>query len=184
MRIIGGSAGGMRLLTPKGLETRPTPDMVREALFNIIADEIPGARVLDAFAGSGAVGLEALSRGAGFCCFSDIRPECAAIIKRNAEATGFTEKTDIRCSAADKSLRYYKQCCIIFQIVYLDPPYGKNLETPVIEIIRDGGVLAEGGLIILESGTGPSPGLDLGPGLRLYRSKRYGGTNLSFIRKV
>jgi 16S rRNA (guanine966-N2)-methyltransferase len=171
-------------MTPRGLETRPTPDMVREALFNIIADEVPGARFFDAFAGTGAVGLEALSRGAAFCCFSDIRPECVSVIKKNAEITGFLEKSEILRSSADNSLRCCKNCGIMFQIIYLDPPYGKNLEAPVIETIRGGGVLSDGGLIILESGTGPAPGLDLGPGLKLYREKRYGGTRLSFIRKI
>jgi 16S rRNA (guanine(966)-N(2))-methyltransferase RsmD len=182
MRIIAGSAGGARIAAPKGMNTRPTPDIVREALFNIIADEVGGARFFDAFAGSGAVGLEALSRGAAFAYFSDIRPECAAVIRKNAEITGLLPKTWIKCSAADKALRMHIERGILLQIIYLDPPYGMNLEKPVIDMIQRGGVLADGGLVILESGAGYEP--DLGPGLSLERRKRYGGTELFFIRKV
>jgi 16S rRNA (guanine(966)-N(2))-methyltransferase RsmD len=158
--------------------------MVREALFNIIAGEVEGARFFDAFAGTGAVGLEALSRGAEFCYFTDIRSECVRIIKKNAEITGFLKKSEIICGPADKYLRILKTCDIMLHIIYLDPPYGKNLETPVIETIRDSGILAEGGLIILERGTGLDNDIQLEPGLELYRRKRYGGTELSFIRKV
>ena len=153
MRIVGGRLRGRSLVTPTDGATRPTSDRVREAAFNILAHgvdgvAIEGARVLDLFAGTGALGIEALSRGAVFCLFVDEHAEARGIIRENVEALDLTGVTKIfRRDATDlgPSGKYAN-----FTLAFLDPPYGKGLGEKALISAADNGWLANGAIIVLE----------------------------------
>lgn len=150
-RIIAGRGKGRRLNMPKGLETRPTGARVRQTLFDILAPEMPGCRFLDAFAGSGAVGLEALSRGASRVVLIDTSAVAVATIRSNAQAV----------SAAGGELQVFRQDARIalmalaergarFDVVYLDPPYDADLYEPVIALVGEQALLADDGVLVAE----------------------------------
>jgi 16S rRNA (guanine966-N2)-methyltransferase len=152
MRIVGGEFRGRPLATPAGRTIRPTSDRLRETLFDILihrfADPVTGARVLDLFAGTGALGLEALSRGAAYCLFVEENVEARALIRRNAETLGVTGRTRIfrrdatRLGAADNVAP--------FTLLFADPPYGRGLGEKALVSARDGGWLVNGALCVLE----------------------------------
>ena len=146
MRVISGTVRGKRLKEPSDYSIRPTTDMVKEALFNIIQFDIEGRRVLDLFAGTGQLGIECLSRGAASVTFVDQSKESVAIVKRNLKTCGFEARvvqTDSIgfLSRADK-----------YDIILLDPPYATNLLDKALEIINSVDILSEGGIIVCESG--------------------------------
>ena len=126
MRIISGSAKGTKLYTLEGDATRPTLDRVKEPLFSIIQHYIVGANILDLFAGSGALGLEALSRGADKAILCDYSRKAVNIIKQNIEKTKLTEKTEVWNMDYKKALEKLKDNSQKFDIIFLDPPYRKN----------------------------------------------------------
>ena len=142
MRVITGTARGRRLATLPGLDTRPTSDRIKEAVFNILQFEIEGRRVLDLFAGSGQLGIEALSRGAAGCVFIDRNPQAAAIIKDNLKHAGLTAGTQVLCQDA---LSFFVHPNDRFDLVLIDPPYASGLYQPVLErlspIVRPGGAV-------------------------------------------
>jgi len=150
-RILAGQGKGRRLRSPRGLETRPTGARVRQTLFDILAPELPGARFLDAFAGSGAIGLEALSRGAARVVLVDMNAAAVAVIQENAHALAhlggdiqvFRQDARVALAAlADQGVR--------FDIVYLDPPYAGDLYEPLLEQIGTTGLLTDGGVAVAE----------------------------------
>jgi 16S rRNA (guanine966-N2)-methyltransferase len=153
MRIVAGKFRGAQIEAPKGLATRPTSDRVRQALFNVLEHGAPdfdfdGARVLDLFAGSGALGLEALSRGARFCVFIEEGTEARASIRRNVEKLGLTGATKIWRRDATKlggagTLQP-------FDLIFCDPPYGKGLGEPAIAAAVEGGWVKQGAIAVLE----------------------------------
>jgi 16S rRNA (guanine966-N2)-methyltransferase len=153
MRIVAGKYRSARIEAPKGLATRPTSDRVRQALFNVLEHGSPhvdlaGARVLDLFAGSGALGLEALSRGARFCLFVEESAEARAAIRRNVEALHLTGVTKIwRRDATKLGEAGTMQP---FDLVFLDPPYGKDLGTRALQSAASGGWIREGAVAVLE----------------------------------
>lgn len=142
MRVITGSARGCRLITLPGEDTRPTTDKVKEGLFSAIQFDIEGRRVLDLFAGSGQLGIEALSRGASGCVFVDRNPEAAAIIKQNLQKTGLSSQSQV---VATDALSYLERPKDTFDLVFLDPPYSAGLLPKTLEKaakhVNDGGVL-------------------------------------------
>ena len=145
MRVISGTVRGKRLKEPSDYSIRPTTDMVKEALFNIIQFDIEGRRVLDLFAGTGQLGIECLSRGAASVTFVDQSKESVAIVKQNLKTCGFEARvvqTDSIgfLSRADK-----------YDIILLDPPYATNLLDKALEIINSVDILSEGGIIVCES---------------------------------
>ena len=149
MRIVAGRWGGRRLTTPKGLATRPTSDRVREALFSILGDRVQDARVLDLFAGSGALGLEALSRGAGRATFVERAPAAAAALRANVAALG----ADAEVVRAD-ALRWLRAASAgerQYDLVFLDPPYRRaaRLGARLSELLP--AVLAPGAVVVAES---------------------------------
>ena len=153
MRIVAGKFRGARIEAPKGLTTRPTSDRVREALFDILVHGTPGfsfedARVLDLFAGSGALGLEALSRGARFCLFIDQSTEARAAIRRNVEALGLTGVTKIWRRDATKLGE--AGTLQPFDLVFCDPPYGQGIGERAIAAAAGGGWIAAEGIAVLE----------------------------------
>ena len=120
MRVITGSCRGKKLKTLESLDTRPTTDMVKEAVFSIIQFDVPASSVLDLFAGSGQMGIEALSRGASHCVFVDSNPEAVAIVKDNVDSCGFNKESRVLCM---DSLEYLKVAKAGLDIVFIDPPY-------------------------------------------------------------
>ena len=145
MRVITGSARGRRLKTPANQDVRPTTDNVKEAVFNILRDEIEGRRVLDLFAGTGQLGIEALSRGAREAVFVDSAPSSLAIVKENLKLCGF-EAAIVRSDA----LAFLKRCGK-FDVIFVDPPYDAGLYEDVLEEINSFDILSEGGIIIAEA---------------------------------
>lgn len=153
MRIVAGKFRGAQIEAPKGLATRPTSDKVRQALFNVLEHGAPeanfeDARVLDLFAGSGALGLEALSRGARFCLFIEESAEARAAIRRNVEALGLTGATKIwRRDATRLGPAGTMQS---FDLIFCDPPYGKGLGERALAAAAEGGWLNPSAIAVLE----------------------------------
>ena len=154
MRIVGGRLRGRALAAPKTQSIRPTADRLRESLFNILThaygDPVAGARVLDLFAGTGALGIEAASRGASFVLFVDDGAEARALIRQNVEALGLGGVS--RVFRRDASKLGAAHPLEPFSLVFLDPPYGKGLAEKALVSARDGGWLAPGALIVVEEG--------------------------------
>jgi len=155
MRVVGGRLRGRTLAAPKGQEIRPTSDRLRESLFNILAhaygDPISGARVLDLFAGTGALGIEAISRGASFCLFIDDGAEARALIRQNVDALGLGMVT--RVFRRDATKLGAAHPVEPFGLAFLDPPYRKGLALPALAALRDGGWLLPGAIVVVEEAT-------------------------------
>lgn len=152
MRITGGTSRGRHLSSLKGRSIRPTSDRVREAIFNLIGQDVTGLRVLDLYAGTGSLGIEALSRGASFCLFIDYSSLSVKVIRKNVTLCNYTDsssilKKDLRNGVpADHPLVREG-----FGLVFIDPPYGKNLIYPVLKELSDGGILVPKAKIVTES---------------------------------
>ena len=152
MRVVGGRLRGRALAGPKSAAIRPTADRLRESMFNILAhaygDPVTGARVLDLFAGSGALGLDAMSRGAAFALFIDDGTEARALVRGNVEALGLGGVTRIfRRDAASLGAAHPVEP---FGLVFVDPPYGRGLAEKALASARDGGWLAPEALVVVE----------------------------------
>ena len=152
MRIVGGRLGGRTLAPPRSQAIRPTADRLRESLFNILihayGDPVTGARVLDLFAGTGALGLEALSREAAFALFVDDAAEARALLRENIAALGLGGVT--RIFRRDATRLGPAHPLEPFSLVFLDPPYGKGLAEKALVSARAGGWLAQGALVVVE----------------------------------
>ena len=149
MRIISGKARGTKLYTLEGTNTRPTLDRVKESIFNIIQNEIEDATVLDLFAGSGAIGLECLSRGAKKAVLCDKSKEAIQIIKRNIQKTHMEEKAQIINADYENCLEKLKN--EQFDIIYIDPPYATNYIFKSLEKIKEIGIVKKESIIIVET---------------------------------
>ncbi len=177
MRIIAGIARSRRIDAPKGQGTRPTLDGVREALFNILQGRCEGARALDLFCGSGALGLEAISRGAALAALNDVSREAAAVARRNAESLGFAERVRVTCADWQAALSALSRAGERFDLVFLDPPYAMPA-TPVLEALAALSLLAEDALVIVEHDAARAPAQTA---LVLRDTRRYRDTCLSFF---
>ncbi|MBQ7887499.1 MAG: 16S rRNA (guanine(966)-N(2))-methyltransferase RsmD [Clostridia bacterium] len=181
MRIIGGSARGRSIVAPPGSKTRPTQDYVRESLFNIIRWDVQDARVLDLFAGTGALSLEAISRGAKEAVLIDMDRDACAAIKKNMENTRLGEQCrlisrDYR-QAMDALARENEK----FDVVFIDPPYKMENTGEMCAALYDKGLLSEEFLIVVEHRRGLAPLLDLR--FEAYDLRKYGDTEITFVRK-
>lgn len=177
MRIIAGTARGRKLSAPEGRDVRPTSDKVRGAIFNALQARgvLQGAQVLDVFCGSGALGLEALSRGAAHAAFIDNSKVSIDFAKENAKALGFSDKASFIFSDSEK-LKTPPQK---FSLVFLDPPYNKNLVLPVLAKLSDGGWLEDDAVCVIEaekSFKGIIP-----PPYQTLDEKVYGDTKVLFL---
>jgi 16S rRNA (guanine966-N2)-methyltransferase len=188
MRVVGGSARGKKLLVVPGHGTRPILDRVKTSLFDILRPRIPGMTMLDLFAGSGSVGIEALSQGAAHCTFIDRGHKAVATIKRNLATTGFSERADVRHQDAFEYLRGTKRS---FDLIYVAPPQYKNLWVQAMHQIagrpevlrRPPAGLGEHpayGLAVVQIDPKEYESLDLGE-IREMRQKRYGNSLLAFF---
>lgn len=157
MRIVAGEARSRTILAPPGRETRPTLDRVRENLFNILQWRCPGARVLDLFAGSGALALEALSRGAAFALLADRDPRAVAVARRNVEALGFSDRAQVQRGDWKETLRALAGSAAPFELVFLDPPYAFAQVGEVFAALLAGGLLHGESRLVLERQAGESP---------------------------
>ena len=145
MRVITGTARGRKLLEPKDMTVRPTTDMVKEAIFSVVQFDVPGRRVLDLFAGTGQLGIEALSRGAAECVFVDNSAASIALVKKNLEICKMQAPV-IRADALS-----YLQGCGKFDLVFLDPPYHAGLYDKVLQELFTFDIINNGGIILVES---------------------------------
>lgn len=150
MRVIAGSARRLLLKTLPGNDTRPTTDKIKETLFNMLNFDLPGSRFLDLYAGSGAIGIEALSRGALHCTFVDNNAKAASIIRENVEHTHFSEQADIIVSEAVSALRRIEKSSDVFDFVFLDPPYDLGYEDSALRFLKSSRIINESSLIIVE----------------------------------
>lgn len=154
MRIISGSARGRRLLTPRDERIRPTADRVKESLFSILTVQLgnfSGRRVLDVFAGTGNLGIEALSRDAAAAVFIDENREAAALVKKNLELTGFADRGRVLRQEALSALKSLEQGGGSFDLVFLDPPYRQGLSGRVLEFLASSALIDESSVVVAET---------------------------------
>lgn len=183
MRIVAGKFRGRAIAAPSHEGLRPTSDRVRESVFNILAHGIPGfeltgARVIDLFAGTGALGLEALSRGAAYCLFVEDDADARALIRTNVESFGLTGETRIfRRDATDLGPAGNMES---YAIAFLDPPYGKRLGEKALAILGDGKWLQPGAIVVLEERAGVA--IDFPPLYSVIDIRNYGDTAITFLR--
>ena len=180
MRVISGSARGVQLKTPEGMATRPTTDRVKEALFSIIQFNIAGARVLDLFAGTGQLGIEALSRGAVSAVFTDEREAACKLIRENLRIAKLEAFARVICT---DYLAYLKQTTEKFDIIFLDPPYADVFLENALKIITEIDILQSGGIIVTERPLGKDLNVDF-QGLSRSKDYKYGKTVLTLFRKT
>ena len=186
MRIIAGTAKGRRLFTPakNDRRIRPTADRAREALFSIIGSLVHQASVLDLYAGTGALALEALSRGAEFATLVDLHNEALSLITKNIELCGFSERSRIIRRDLTKGLSFLEQMVPPkgYDLVFIDPPYGKELATKALTFLGESSLLADDGLVIAEE---KSSAVFADSYKRLYLSdcRRYGDTGFWLYRR-
>lgn len=150
MRVIAGEARRLPLKTVKGLDTRPTTDRIKETLFNILSPYLADCRFLDLFSGSGAIGIEALSRGAGYCVFVDNQRAAAACIEENLTFTRLHERGNLIQRDALTALRTLEQE-EAFDIIFMDPPYASDAEREVLSYLADSPLIHEDTLLIVEA---------------------------------
>lgn len=179
MRVITGKARGVNLKTPDGLGTRPTADRVKEALFSIIQFEIPGNSVLDLFGGTGQLGIEALSRGAGAAVFVDRDERACSIIRENLRRTHLSEQATV---IRGDYMQYLRKCNRKFGIIFLDPPYAEEFLEKSLNIIAEIDILRSGGIIVTERPLGKELEIQLSGFVRS-KDYKYGSTLLAIYRK-
>ena len=179
MRVITGKARGVQLKTPDGMTTRPTSDRVKEALFSIIQFEIPGARVLDLFGGTGQLGIEALSRGAKSATFVDAGEPACRLIRENLKRTRL--EADAKVLRSDY-LQFLNHCREQYNIIFLDPPYAEVFLETALKKITEIDILASGGIIVAERPLGKELPWDF-EGYTRSKDYKYGNTLLTVYRK-
>ncbi len=180
MRIITGSAKGRRLKMPGGGKTRPAMDKVKGSTFNMIAEFVPEARILDLFAGSGNLGIEALSRGASYAAFVDASRECTGTIRENLELTRLSNLGEVFTADCLKFLQQHKLGH--FDVVFIDPPYLKGLLEPILKYIPECPMFSPDTLFIIERQKKDALGLETMPQYRLLDERVFGDTVISFFR--
>lgn len=175
MRVISGTARGKKLTPVPGMDTRPTTDRVKESMFNIIQNQIYGARVLDLFAGTGQLGIEALSRGAAHCDFVDYNKTAQTIIRKNIDAARVSERASLY---KNDFVNFVPNCAKgHYDLIFLDPPYGGKILAQALSVIERFDILSETGIIICESATEDTVVTDLAIG----RTYRYGAIKITIV---
>jgi 16S rRNA (guanine966-N2)-methyltransferase len=180
MRIISGQLRGRKLKTVPGLSTRPTADRVRESLFNILDAEVKGAHVLDLFAGTGALGIEAISRGAGSVVFVESEPRALSVLRSNLQLLNLEPWSRVLRWDIAKNLNCLKTYPHTFDLVFMDPPYHRKLVMPTLIHLCTSGSLCSKALIVVEHA--PAEALEEASlGMQRIDERRYGSTQLTFL---
>lgn len=179
MRVIGGKCKGRRLVPVKGASVRPTSDKVREAVFNILPRELSSKRALDLFAGTGAMGIEALSRGAAEASFVDADAAAVQVIRKNLSVCGFSVQArvyrrDVRSAVGALSRRGES-----FDLIFIDPPYDSALVEETLKAIDGAGILGPGGIVVAEASKRVSIGAGFAS-IALVDERKYGDTVIYF----
>ncbi len=171
VRIISGQARGLKLIAPEGLATRPTTDRVKESMFNIISPYLPAENILDLFSGSGALGIEALSRGSISGVFTETDREALKILKNNLKRSRQAQKAEV---FAGDAFAYLSRTNKKFDIIFLDPPYNQGLLTRAVEEIAKKSLLSDGGVVVCEGEVGgEAPPSD---DFKIIKQAKYGKT--------
>ena len=183
MRVIAGIARSVPLITPKGLETRPTSDQIKETLFNMLQGYTEGANFLDLYAGSGQIGIEALSRGAEFVAFVEKSDEAVKCIKANVDKTKFADKSMILKLEVLSGIRTLELEKKRFDIVFLDPPYNQGLEQGILTALVGSAILNDEVIIIVEASKNTDFSFVDYLGLKIVKDKIYKNNRHLFLRK-
>ena len=183
MRVIAGIARSVPLITPKGLETRPTSDQIKETLFNMLQGYTEGANFLDLYAGSGQIGIEALSRGAEFAAFVEKADEAVKCIKANVDKTKFADKSMILKLEVLSGIRTLELEKKRFDIVFLDPPYNQGLEQGILTALVGSAILNDEVIIIVEASKNTDFSFVDYLGLKIVKDKIYKNNRHLFLRK-
>lgn len=184
MRVIAGSAGGRRLKSLPGQSTRPTADRIKESLFAILGGRVAAARFLDLFAGTGSIGIEALSRGAMQAVFVDKGEPAVRVIRDNLELTGLAAQAEVLRLDVSRAVARLAGAGRQFDLIFLDPPYEAGRVLPTLLAIARSGVLAPGACLIAEHSRREEVPVTNGAGLDLRRQEKYGDTVLTFWRSA
>lgn len=179
MRVISGLARGKKLLCADGISIRPTLDRVKESIFNMIAFDVPDSACLDLFCGSGALGIEALSRGAKRAVFVDLSDKSVDITKKNLELTHLGGNAKV---CKNDALEYLKNTNDKFDIIFLDPPYESSIYEDVILTILERKILTPDGIVVLEADTVTTPPFSTGS-FEIVRSKKYGRVKILIMKE-
>ena len=182
MRVVAGTARGLKLITRDSEDTKPTLDRVKEAMFSMLMPYLNRAKVLDLFSGSGALGIEALSRGASRCIFCDKSRECCDIITKNLKNTGLASGALLLQGDYTEILKKLKAQGENFDIVLLDPPYNKGLERGAMDIISGYGLCNPGGIVLCEHSFEDTMPEQWGV-FSLIKEKKYGTVGVSIYEK-
>ena len=181
MRVISGSRRGKKLLAPVGQDTRPTLDRVKQKMFDTIQFDVADRAVLDLFAGSGQLGLEALSRGAVSCHFNDSDRGACSVVQKNIAACGFEKISSLTCNLYTDCVTICKKKGMRFSLVLLDPPYGRELLVGALAALREADILETGALILCEYAT--QEGFVVPAGYKLLKEKCSGYAAFAVLEK-
>jgi 16S rRNA (guanine966-N2)-methyltransferase len=180
VRVISGTAKGHRLHVPRGVTVRPTPDRAKGALFNILGDRVVDSQFLDLYAGSGAIGIEALSRGAAEVVFVEIRRHIAEILQRNLTKTGLGGRARLLVANVTDALETLRNESKRFDIVFADPPYDSRKAPDILQVIGNKELLNNDGLVVWEHASEISVTANVGK-LVCAKDVRYGDTSFAFL---
>jgi 16S rRNA (guanine966-N2)-methyltransferase len=183
LRIISGELRGKKLFTPPGLAIRPTSDRLRESIFNVLGDSVGGATVIDLFSGTGALGIEALSRGALHSTFIDFSKTAFDLLLKNLNACGLNSRARIIRWNIRNSLDCIRSASPKYNIVFMDPPYRKNLVVPTLKKLHDSGSLVDNATVVVEHAK-EEPISKQGSFYCLYDQRVYGKILVSFLNYV
>lgn len=182
MRVIAGSAKSLKLKTIEGMETRPTQDRIKETLFNMIQYDIPGCLFLDLFAGSGGIGIEALSRGAREAYFVESAGKPIRCIKENLRHTHLNEYATVM--ATDVSSAIEKLSGKVFDFIFMDPPYAKGFEKKILTLLDQSSICGQDTIVIVESSLDTEISEEWFENLKIIREKDYKTNKHTFLRKA
>lgn len=182
MRVIAGKARRLPLISPEGKDTRPTTDRIKETLFNILQDEVPGCHFLDLFSGSGGIGIEALSRGAKEAVFVEFGKEALACIRANLNKTRLMDQATVLPVEVTYGISKLEKMGKKFDIIYADPPYQKGFEPKVLDLLAGSGIVKPGTLVILESSLETTPDYVDKNDYEILRIKEYKNNQHVFLR--
>ncbi len=183
MRVIAGSARRLNLKTISGNDIRPTTDRIKETLFNMLQNDIPGCLFLDLFSGSGAIGIEALSRGADCAYFVENNNAAISCIRENLRFTKLSDSGIVMECSAITAISRLESRNLCFDIIFMDPPYEKNLEMEVLDRLRESSLVGEDTLIIVEASLGTSFDYLKDYGYEMLKSKEYKTNKHVFLTK-